>query len=103
MIRRNDEVIVITGKDKGKRGKVLSMLTKRDRAVVEKVNMIKRHMKPTQKMPNGGILEKEASIHVSNLMIFCSKCGKGVRVSAKVSKDGKKQRMCKKCGVTLGQ
>jgi large subunit ribosomal protein L24 len=103
MIRKNDTVMVTTGKDKGKSGKIIAILVDRGRALVEKLNMVKRHQRPTQKMRQGGMVEKEASIHLSNLMIFCSKCGKGVRVGIKIEKDGKKKRVCKKCGETIGQ
>jgi large subunit ribosomal protein L24 len=102
MIRKNDMVVLIAGKDKGKTGKVLEILHDKNRARVEKLNMVKRHQKPTQKLRQGGIVEKEASIHISNLMIHCSKCGKGVRTGMKMIKD-KKVRVCKKCGVSIGQ
>lgn len=95
-IRKNDLVMVTTGKDKGKTGKVLRILKKKDRVIVEKVNMVKRHVKPSQKT-KGGILEKESPIHVSNVMIYCEKCSKPVRVGKKVLDDGKKVRYCKKC------
>lgn len=103
MIRKNDNVIVIAGKEKGKKGKVLSVLVGRNRALIEKLNIVKRAQRPTQKMPQGGVVEKEASIHLSNLMLFCSKCTRGVRSGIKISKDGKKTRICKKCGESLGQ
>ncbi len=103
MIRKNDNVVVIAGKEKGKKGKVLSVLVGRNRALVEKLNIVKRAQRPTQKMPKGGIVEKEASIHLSNLMLFCSKCNKGVRSGVKIAKEGKKTRICKKCGESLGQ
>lgn len=102
-IRKNDTVQVITGKYKGKTGKVIAVLAERGRAVVEKLNMVKRHQKATQKLPQGGVVEKEASFDLSNLLIFCAKCSKGRRVGVKVGKDGKKQRVCKKCGENLGQ
>lgn len=103
MIRKNDTVMVTIGKDKGKTGKVIAIFAERGRALVEKLNMVKRHQKPTQKMRQGGIVEKEASIHLSNLMIYCSKCGKGVRAGVKLEKNGKKARVCKKCGESIGQ
>jgi large subunit ribosomal protein L24 len=99
-LRKDDKVMVITGRDKGKAGKVLSIVTKKGRAVVEGVNMIKRHTRPgpgTQ----GGILEKEASVHLSNLMLVCPKCTDGVRILRKVLEDGKKVRICKKCGEVI--
>jgi large subunit ribosomal protein L24 len=99
-VRKNDLVIVKTGKDKGKTGKVLRIAKKKDRLIVEKVNMIKRHVKPSQKT-KGGIMEKESLIHVSNVMIFCEKCSKPVRVGKKILEDGKKVRFCKKCNEVI--
>ncbi|MCX7965518.1 MAG: 50S ribosomal protein L24 [Syntrophorhabdaceae bacterium] len=99
-IKKNDLVMVTTGKDKGKTGKVLSILKKKDRVIVEKVNMVKRHVKPSQKT-KGGILEKESPIHVSNVMIYCEKCAKPVRVGKKILDDGKKVRYCKKCNEVI--
>jgi large subunit ribosomal protein L24 len=95
-VRKNDLVMVTTGKDKGKTGKVLRIAKKKDRLIVEKVNMIKRHVKPSQKS-KGGIMERESLIHVSNVMIFCEKCSKPVKVGKKILEDGKKVRFCKKC------
>ncbi len=102
MIRKNDTVMVTTGKFKGKTGKVIAIFQERHRALVEKLNMMKRHQKPTPKMPQGGIVEKEASIHLSNLLVYCLKCTKGVRTAVQVAADGKKRRICRKCGETLG-
>jgi len=95
-VRKDDLVMVTTGKDKGKTGKVLRIHKKKDRLVVEKVNMVKRHVKPSQKT-KGGIMEKEGLIHISNVMIYCEKCSKPVRVWNKLLEDGKKIRFCKKC------
>jgi large subunit ribosomal protein L24 len=95
-VKKNDLVMVTAGKDEGKTGKVLRINKKKDRLVVEKVNMVKRHVKPTQKT-KGGIMEKESPIHVSNVMIYCEKCSKPVRVGKKLLEDGKKVRFCKKC------
>jgi len=95
-IRKNDNVIVTAGKNKGKTGKVLRINRKTDRVIVEKVNMIKRHVKPSQKT-KGGIMERESPIHVSNVMLYCDKCAKAVRVGTKVLEDGKKARYCKRC------
>ena len=103
MLRKNDTVMVMIGKDKGKTGKVLQIFPERGRALVEKLHMVKRHQKPTQKLRQGGIVEKEASIHLSNLMIYCAKCRKAVRTGVKLEKDGKKSRVCKKCGESIGQ
>lgn len=103
MIRKNDTVMVITGREKGKSGKIIAIFPDRGRALVEKLNMVKRHQRPTQKMRQGGIVEKEAPLSLSNLMIYCLKCKKGVRSGVKVGKDGKKTRVCKKCGESLDQ
>ena len=103
MIRKNDQVVITTGKERGKTGKVLAILRERNRALVEKLNLVKRHQRPTQKLPRGGVVEKEASIHLSNLMVYCLKCSKGVRLGVKIEKDGTKIRVCKKCGENIGQ
>ena len=99
-VRKGDDVIVIAGKDKGKQGKVLTAIPSEDKVVVEGVNVIKRHTKPSQKLPQGGIIEKEAAIHVSNVMPYCSTCKKGVR-GGHVIENGKKVRVCRKCGKAL--
>jgi len=96
-IKKNDTVMVIAGKEKGKTGKVMRIITKKDRAIVEKINMVKRHMKPSPQNRQGGILEKEAPLHVSNLMLVCSKCTDPTRVGYKVLDDDRKVRYCKKC------
>lgn len=96
-IRKNDMVVVITGKDKGKIGKVLQVFPRKGRAIVEGVNLVKKHMKPTPRS-SGGIIEKPAPIHVSNLMLYCAKCKRGVKVAKKFLEDGRKVRVCKKCG-----
>mgnify|MGYP000015301054 FL=1 len=101
-IHKDDKVMVITGKDAGKIGKVLKVLPKKDRVLVEKVNVAKRHVRPNPyKREPGGIVEKEMPIHVSNLMVVCSACGKPTRVGYRYTEDGKKIRFCKKCNETL--
>lgn len=100
-IKRNDTVMVTAGKDKGKRGKVLKIIPKKDRAIVEKLNMIKRHMKPSQQNRQGGILEREAPIHISNLMLVCSKCTDPTRVGYRILEDNRKVRFCKKCNEVI--
>lgn len=97
-VRRGDNVVVISGKEKGKRGKILQVLTKKNRVIVEKVMLLKRHQRPTQKNPQGGIIEKEGSLHVSNVMLWCEKCGAGRKAAVKVNDAGGKVRACKKCG-----
>ncbi|OAT81155.1 50S ribosomal protein L24 [Desulfotomaculum copahuensis] len=101
-VRKGDTVLVLTGKNAGKRGKVLSVEPAKSRLIVEGVNVVKRHTKPTQRMPQGGIVEKEAPVHSSNVMLVCNKCSSPTRIAKKVLDDGKKVRICKKCGETLG-
>lgn len=96
-IKKGDMVEVIAGEEKGKRGKVLRVVTDKDRAVIEKVNLVKRHMKPTQ-TSKGGIVEKEAGVHLSNVGIVCTKCDRPVRLRARILDDKSKVRVCAKCG-----
>lgn len=96
-VKKNDLVIVIAGKDKGKRGKVLRVIPKIDRVLVEKVNFVKRHTKPGRASRQGGILERENPVHISNLKLVCSKCDRPVRVGYSRLADGRKVRVCKKC------
>ena len=98
---KNDTVLVVSGNYKGKKGKVLKVFPKKYRVIVEGVNFIKRHTKPTQKNQQGGIVEKEAPIHVSNLMVVCPKCDAPTRLGRKVLEDGKKIRICRSCGEML--
>jgi len=97
-IRKNDQVMIISGVHKGKKGKVLKVFPKENRILVEGVNLIKRHTRPSQKSPQGGIVEKEAPIHASNAMVICGKCNQTTRVAKKVLSDNKIARVCKKCG-----
>lgn len=97
-VRKGDEVVIIAGKDKGKRGKILQVLPKEGRVIVEGVNMIKRHTRPTQANPQGGIVEREAPLHSSNVMPYDAKAGQGVRVRKQVLNDGKKVRVSQKTG-----
>jgi len=100
-IKKNDKVIVIAGKEKGKIGTVLKVIPQNERAVVEKLNIVKRHTRPGGKSAQGGIIEKEAPIHISNLMLVCGKCAEAARVGKKVLEDSSKVRFCKKCGEIL--
>ena len=100
-LRKNDEVIVISGKNKGARGKVLKVIAETDRVIVEGVNRVKRHQKPTQKIPQGGITEKELPIHASNVMPIDTKTNKPTRVRSGKDKDGNKIRVAKS-GATIG-
>lgn len=97
-IRKNDTVIVTTGKDSGKKGRVLQVVKDGSRLVVEGVNIIKRHTRPNpQKNIQGGIVEREASLHASNVQLLCPECGKQTRVGKKILGDGRKVRICRKC------
>lgn len=97
-IKKGDKVKVLSGKDKGKEGVVLHALPQKERVVVEKVNIIKKAMRPTQQNPQGGISTMEAPIHVSNVMLVCPECKQAARVGHKRDESGKKVRVCKKCG-----
>ncbi|MBW1645387.1 MAG: 50S ribosomal protein L24 [Deltaproteobacteria bacterium] len=99
-IRKGDKVMVIAGKDREKSGKVKKVDFEKNRVIVEKLNMIKRHTRPGMGT-QGGILEKEASIHLSNVMLFCDKCDKPVRVGFKILADKSKVRVCKSCDELL--
>ena len=100
-IRKNDSVMVIGGKERGKTGKVLRVLQAKDAVIVERLNMVKRHTKPRGPQQPGGIVEKEASIHASNIMILCDKCNAPVRIGRKILGDGKKIRICRRCNEAL--
>ena len=116
-LRKNDQVQVIAGREKGKTGKIMKVDAKTGRVIIEKINMVKRHMKPTQGSPGGGILEKESSLHYSNVLLMCTKCNRGVRHGIKMvdKAQGKKTkggaavegkakiRVCKKCESSLEQ
>lgn len=99
-VAKGDTVMVVTGKEKTKTGKVLRVLPKKDAVIVEGLNMVKRHVRARGNEP-GGITEKEAPLHVSNVQMFCAKCSKPVRTKIKVLDNGEKQRLCVKCGVSL--
>jgi large subunit ribosomal protein L24 len=100
-LHKGDKVLVSTGDDKGKKGKVLKVVVDKNKAIVEGVNFIKKHTKPSQKNPQGGIVEKEAPIHASNLRLVCPGCGESAGVSRKRDADGKARRICKSCGETV--
>ncbi len=99
-VKKGDKVRILAGKDKGKEGVIIRSFPARGRVTVEKVNMIKKAMRPTQQNPQGGITTIEAPIHVSNVMLVCSKCNKPTRVGREL-RDGKKLRICKKCGAVI--
>ncbi|NWH03976.1 50S ribosomal protein L24 [Desulfobacter latus] len=96
-IKKDDKVKVLTGKDKGKIGKVLKVAKKTNRIVVENINMVKVHQRPSQENPQGGIVKKPMPMDVSNLMLMCNSCVKPTRIGIKQLEDGKRVRVCKKC------
>jgi large subunit ribosomal protein L24 len=97
-VKKNDQVMVMAGKEKGKSGKLLRVIAKKDGALIEKVNFVKRHSRPSGQNRQGGIIEKEAPVPLSNIMIICAKCAVPVKVGRKILEDGKRVRYCKKCG-----
>ena len=100
-LKVNDQVEVITGKDKGRVGKIIKVYSKSNKALVERINMIKRHTKARAAGQEGQIVEKEAPVHVSNLMLVCPKCTNTVRVAKKTLDDGSKVRICRKCSESV--
>lgn len=101
-VKKNDQVLVTTGKDRGAKGRVLRVLAADGKAIVERVNMIKRHTRPNpNKGIQGGILEREAPIQVSNLMVICPECGKPSRLGRKRLEDGRGVRVCKNCNANF--
>ena len=99
-IKKDDTVVVITGKDKGQRGKVLKVIPKEGKVVVEKINMVSRHTRPRKQGEEGGIIQKEAPLYACKVMTVCPKCNKATRVAHKVE-GGKKVRVCKHCGAEI--
>jgi large subunit ribosomal protein L24 len=97
-VRKGDLVAVIAGRERGKRGKVLRVLPDRGRVLVEHVNMIKKHQRPTQKLRQGGIIEREGPLALSNVLLVCGRCDRPVRTGVKTLADGRKVRVCKRCG-----
>lgn len=97
-LKKDDQVEVLSGKDKGRVGKILRVDPKTNKAIVEKVNMVKRHTKPNPANQQGGIIDKEALLDLSNLKLICPKCAKTVRIGKKILDDSSKVRVCKKCG-----
>jgi large subunit ribosomal protein L24 len=102
-IKKNDTVMVVTGRDRGKTGKVMRVLPEHGRVIVERLNIVKRHTKPRGAQSPGGIVEKEAPIAISNVMVFCERCNAPVRVGVKKDvADGARSRVCRRCGEALG-
>ena len=96
-LKKDDKVKVLTGKDKGKIGKVLKVVKKTNRVLVENMNVVKVHQRPTQANPQGGIVDKTMPIQISNLMVMCNTCVKPTRIGMKLLENGKRVRICKKC------
>jgi large subunit ribosomal protein L24 len=101
-IKKNDMVMVVKGRDRGKTGKVLRILPEEGRLVVERLNIVKRHSKPRGAASPGGIVEKEAPLRIENVMMFCDRCNAPVRIGWKIGTDGSKTRHCRRCGESLG-
>jgi large subunit ribosomal protein L24 len=97
-IRKDDLILVLSGRDKGKKGKVLKVLPSDSTVIVDKINVVKRHQKPTQKERNGGIIDKNIPMDISKVILICPSCDKRTRVGWKTLEDGSKARICKKCG-----
>lgn len=100
-IRKNDSVMVIAGRERGKTGKVLRVLKEKDAVIIERLNIVKRHTKPRGPQQTGGIVEKEAAVHASNVMILCDKCNAPARIGHKILGDGNKIRICRNCKEAL--
>ena len=97
-VKKNDLVMVTTGKEKGKSGRVLKVFPEKEKALIEKINFVKRHSRPHGRQKQGGILEKEAPLALSNVMLLCEKCNKPVRIGHRIVEKDKKTRFCRKCG-----
>jgi len=100
-IKKGDTVLVLSGKDKDKKGKVIKVFAKDGRAIVENVNVSVRHMKPSAKVPQGGIINQEQPVYTSKLMVVCNKCQSPTRIGYKILEDGSKVRVCKKCNEVI--
>ena len=100
-IKKGDTVVVLSGKDKGKQGKVLSAMPETGKVIVEKVNVVTRHTRPRQQGEEGGLVKKEAPIYACKVMRVCPKCKKPTRPASRAGKDGKRVRVCKKCGAEI--
>ncbi|PYN95466.1 MAG: 50S ribosomal protein L24 [Candidatus Rokuibacteriota bacterium] len=100
-VRKGDTVAVISGRERGKRGKVLRVSPEKGRVLVEHVNMVKKHQRPTQKLRQGGIIEREGALALSNVLLVCGRCNKASRTGIKVLADDRKVRVCKRCGESV--
>jgi large subunit ribosomal protein L24 len=101
-VRKNDTVMIIVGRDRGKTGKVLRVLPVQGRVIVERLNIVKRHTKPRGAASPGGIVEREAPLDISNVMVLCDRCNAPVRIGLKFAADGSRSRMCRRCGDVVG-
>jgi large subunit ribosomal protein L24 len=101
-LRKDDTVMVIAGRERGKTGKVLRVLPEKDRVIVERINLVKRHVKPRGVQQPGGIQEKEASLHLSNVVPICGRCNKPTRVGSRRLADGNAERVCRRCDEAIG-
>ena len=99
-IKNNDSVVILAGYDRGRRGKVLNVDRRKSRVIVEGINKKKKFVRPSQENPRGGVISLEYPVHISNVMYFCDKCKKGVRLGIKLT-DKRKSRICKKCGAGI--
>jgi len=100
-IKKDDQVMVVSGKERGKTGKIVRVIPDKAAVIVDKLNMVKRHQKPSQKYKHGGIIEKEAPISISNVQVLCEKCKGPVRLGRKTLGEGKMVRYCRKCGEVI--
>jgi large subunit ribosomal protein L24 len=100
-IKKQDQVMILAGREAGKKGKVLKVFPKTQRVIVEGINFIKKAQRPSQRNQKGGIIEKEAPLHISNLILVCSRCGERTRAGRSILSDGRRVRVCKKCSEVL--
>ena len=98
LLKKGDNVLVTCGEDKGKNGKIIEIIPKKNVLIIQGIHFLKKHMKPTQKSPQGGIVKQEGTIHLSNVLLVCNKCNKPTSIKKDLTKEGKKVRVCKKCG-----
>ncbi len=100
-VKTGDTVVVLSGKERGKRGKIIAVSPKEGKVIIEGVNMVSKHVKPKKMGEAGGIIKAEGAMYASKVQLVCPSCDKATRIAHKISEDGKKQRICKKCGKTL--
>lgn len=100
-VKKDDQVVILSGKDKGKKGKVIAVSPKEGKVIIEGCNMVTKHVKPKQMGQTGGIVKAEGAMYASKVMLVCPKCGKPTRLAHKILSDGTKERLCKHCGETF--